>query len=74
MYRTPVSSSNICSVGYDVDSAVLEVEFDGGDVYQYYDVPEHLYKKFMESGSKGAFLYENFINEHIRPSYRYQKQ
>jgi len=69
MYRTLVSSSNVCSVGYDIDSAVLEVEFDGGDVYQYYGVPHYLYEQFMAASSLGSFLHE-----HIRPSYRYQKQ
>jgi hypothetical protein len=69
MQRTPVSSSNICAVGYDIDSAVLEVEFDSGDVYQYYGVPQYLYEQFRASSSLGSFLHE-----HIRPSYRYQKQ
>jgi len=69
MHRTPVSSSNIRSVGYDIDSSVLEVEFNGGEVYQYYGVPHYLFEQFMAASSLGSFLYE-----HIRPSYRYQKQ
>jgi hypothetical protein len=39
MDRTPVSSSNLSSVGYDPDEQILEIEFNGGRVYQYYDVP-----------------------------------
>ena len=39
MNRTPVNSSNVSSVGYDPTSLTLEVEFHGGAVYQYFDVP-----------------------------------
>jgi len=56
MYRTTVNSSNIQSIGYDTQSATLEVEFTSGDVYQYYDVPEHLYGEFMRASSLGGFL------------------
>jgi len=68
MYRTPVSSTNIRSIGYDPQSAIIEVEFTSGDVYQYFDVPEHLYNGLMSASSKGQFL-----NDYIRNSYRYQK-
>jgi hypothetical protein len=69
MQRTLVSSSNIRSVGYDVASATLEVEFTSGDIYRYYGVPQHLYEQFMRASSKGTFL-----SDYIRSSYRYQKQ
>ena len=68
MYRTPVNSKNIRSIGYDVQSNVLEVEFTSGDVYQYFNVPEHPYQQFLQASSYGQFL-----NENIRYNYRYQK-
>lgn len=68
MQRTLVSSSNIRSIGYDSQSAALEVEFTSGDIYQYFNVPEHLYRGLMGASSKGQFL-----NENIKYSYRYQK-
>jgi hypothetical protein len=68
MYRTPVTSSNIQSIGYDAPSAVLEVEFTSGDVYQYFNVPEHVHQQFMNASSHGEFLADN-----IRYNYRYQK-
>jgi len=68
MYRTQVNSSNIRSIGYDVQSSVLEVEFTSGDVYQYFSVPEYLYQQFLQTSSHGQFL-----NENIRYNYRYQK-
>ena len=68
MNRTPVTSSNIRSIGYDAQLAVLEVEFTTGDVCQYFDVPEYLYHELMNASSLGQFL-----NEYIKYSYRYQK-
>lgn len=68
MYRTQVNSSNIRSIGYDQQSATLEVEFTTGDVYQYFNLPEHLHQQFLHSPSHGQFL-----NDNIRYSYRYQK-
>lgn len=68
MNRTPVSSSNIRSIGYDTPSAILEVEFTSGDIYEYYDVPEHLHRGLMNASSKGQFL-----NDNIKYGYRYQK-
>jgi len=68
MHRTPVTSSNIRSIGYDSSSAILEVEFTSGDVYQYFDVSENLYQQFFDTSSQGQFL-----NDHIRYNYLYQK-
>lgn len=68
MYRTPVLSSNIRSIGYDQRSAILEVEFTSGDVYQYFDVPNHVHQAFLQAGSHGQFM-----NDNIRYYYRYQK-
>lgn len=68
MQRAPVTSSNIRSVGYDAQLATLEVEFTSGEVYQYFNVPEHLYRGLMGASSKGQFL-----NDNIKYSYRYQK-
>ena len=68
MIRTPVTSSNICSIGYDPNSGILEVEFNSGDIYQYFNVPEHAYRELMHASSYGQFL-----NDYIKFNYRYQK-
>lgn len=68
MNRSPVSSSNIRSIGYNPNLGTLEVEFNSGGVYQYFDVPEHVYQGLMSASSKGEFLIE-----HIKYNYRYQK-
>lgn len=69
MDRTHVTSSNIRSIGYDPQSKILEVEFTSGDVYQYFDIPKHLYDEFLRASSHGGFLNENIV----RYNYRYQK-
>ena len=56
MTREYVSSSNIASIGYDAMSEILEVEFNNGAVYQYYNVPERLYNGLMEADSKGRYF------------------
>lgn len=68
MYRIPVSSSNIRSIGYDSQSATLEVEFASSDIYQYFNVPEYLYRQFLHASFHGQFL-----KDHIAYNYRYQK-
>jgi len=56
MQRDYVSSSNIVSVGYDPASEILEVEFQSGAVYQYYNVNQSTFDEFMRAPSKGKFL------------------
>ncbi len=68
MNRTPVSSSNVASVGYDASSLTLEVEFKDGSVYQYFDVPEAVYQEIIRASSVGKFMHAN-----IRNQYRYTK-
>ncbi|WP_328992594.1 KTSC domain-containing protein [Kribbella sp. NBC_01245] len=64
MKREPVNSASIRSVGYDVESSVLEVEFVSGDVYRYLDVPQLVHKQLMTSESIGRFL-----NSRVKPNY-----
>lgn len=68
MNRQPVTSSNIASIGYDADSQTLEVEFLNGGVYQYFDVPQHIYDGIMNADSHGQYLAQN-----IKGAYRYSK-
>ena len=66
MNRTPVTSSNVASVGYDPTTLTLEVEFHNGTVYQYFDVSEAVYQELITAGSVGGYL-----NHNIKNSYRY---
>lgn len=64
MERTPVTSSNVCSVGYDADSQTLEVEFNNGAVYQYSGVPEYEYTGLMDADSKGSRMHSHIKNQY----------
>lgn len=54
--RTRVKSSNIMSVGYNADACVLAVEFSGGRVYRYADVPATVYTALVKADSVGGYF------------------
>ena len=56
MERQYVSSSHIVSIGYDPTSMVLEVEFNTGAIYQYYDIQQSIYDGLMAADSHGTYL------------------
>jgi hypothetical protein len=64
MFREPVVSSSIASIGFEPDDSILEVEFVGGSVYRYRNVDEDVYDRFLIASSKGAFF-----NEQIKDAY-----
>lgn len=68
MKRESVSSSNLASVGYDEKTQILEIEFNHGGVYEYYDVPKEEHKALMSASSHGSYFYHN-----IRDDYDYEK-
>lgn len=59
MDRNPVESSDVVSVGYDEDEMLMEVEFQTGSIYLYFDVSRDFYDQFMRAESKGQFV--NYI-------------
>lgn len=68
MEREFVKSSNISSIGYDDKNHILEIEFNHGGIYQYFDVPEYIYDQLMSANSKGSYF-----SSQIRDTYRTQK-
>ena len=56
------------SIGYDPQTQTLEIEFVGGQVYQYYGVPEHMHIEIMRAPSKGQF-----VHLYIRNFYPYSR-
>ncbi|HEY4225091.1 MAG TPA: KTSC domain-containing protein [Pseudolysinimonas sp.] len=64
MRRTPVRSSVIASVGYDADTAVLEVEFRSGDLYRYFAVPPSVHRALLEADSPGAYFNRNISDKY----------
>jgi hypothetical protein len=60
-----LNSSNLSRARWDEGTQVLELEFVGGRIYQYFDVPLTVYQGLLSAGSHGAFFAEN-IRGHFR--------
>lgn len=63
MKRQAVESSNLASIGYDAENEILEVEFNHGGVYQYFDVPQDVYAELMNADSHGKYFSANIRND-----------
>lgn len=64
MDRIFVQSTNVTAIGYDEQSQILEVEFNSGSIYQYYNVPQHLFDALIQAPSKGQFINAYIKNAH----------
>jgi hypothetical protein len=63
-----VKSSAVRSVGYDPADWVLQVEFAGGAVYNYFRVPPDEVARLLSAESIGTF-----INQGVKPYYEYEE-
>jgi hypothetical protein len=62
-----VNSSNLVAVRYDAVSQTLRIQFNSG-LYDYYNVPQHIYNGLMSASSHGEYH-----ARYIKNSYRYRK-
>jgi hypothetical protein len=62
MKLEPVESSMIQAAGYDEKSYTLEVVFNSGKTYRYFEVPQTVYLELMESDSKGSYMLSDVID------------
>lgn len=65
--ETP-DSSNIARFRYNSEAGTLEIEFQKGGVYQYFDVPESVSEQLGLASSKGQYFATN-----IKGVYRYAR-
>ncbi len=56
------------SAGYDPKTMTMEVVFVNGTIYQYFDVPEHVFQGLLSAPSAGIYF-----NSSIKGTYRYAK-
>lgn len=63
-----VDSSNVAAVGYEEDSLTLQVEFNNGSTYQYFDVPQAIFDGLLGASSVGQYL-----NQNVKGTYRYSR-
>lgn len=64
MNRTPVTSSNIKSIGHDPATNTLEVEFNTGGIYQYGGVSAEKHQALVGAESIGKHF-----GQHIKSAY-----
>ncbi len=62
MRRRPVTSTSVRSVGYDMPTGTLELEYVNGSIYRYYEVPQPTYAGLLAAPSIG-----NYVNTEIKP-------
>jgi KTSC domain len=61
MKRLSIQSELIASVGYQSETAILEIELTNGKVYRYYAVPAAVHKALVGAASPGTYF-----NQQIR--------
>jgi hypothetical protein len=69
MEREPVKSSQLKSVGFDAESGILEVEFNGGGIYRYLSVTKETHQGLMEAQSIGKYF-----GQQVRGKFKFEKQ
>ena len=69
MDLTPLPQSKaVRAVGYDAGSGTLEVRFRHGGLYDYLDVPPHIYPAMLDSAHPWTEW-----GEHIKSTYDYRR-
>lgn len=63
-----MNSKSVRSVGYDLASRTLELQYVNGSVYQYLDVPQPTYAGLLAAPSIG-----NYVNTKIKPYYEFRE-
>lgn len=64
MDRKNIDSTMIRSIGYDVNTSTLEIEFNSGEVWQYFDFLESSWYELDASDSKGKFFHHEIKNQY----------
>ena len=62
MERDYVESSMIRSFGFE--NSTLEIEFNSGAIWQYFDVPESVYFEMKYASSCGKFFHANIKGQY----------
>lgn len=63
-----VQSRLLAGIAYDHHRAVLQIQFPGGTVYQYFHVPRQTFQDLLQADSKGAYF-----NCRVRSFFRYAR-
>ena len=61
------NSTAIDRARYDSEGRTLDIWYEGGDRYSYFDVPIEIYRALEAAPSAGEF-----VNRAIKPNFRYE--
>ncbi len=64
MERKSIESSMIRSIGFDPESSILEIEFNSGAIWQYFDFPESEWYEFENAESQGKYFNSEILNQY----------
>ena len=53
----PVTSSNLAYVGYKPNARIMRIRFEGGNVYDYFNLPAAVHRGLMSASSHGKYLH-----------------
>jgi hypothetical protein len=59
-----VQSEMLDLVGYDAQAQILEVVFNSGDHYRYFEVPADEYEELMSAESIGQYMHKRIIGHY----------
>lgn len=62
MQLQPIASSMIRAAGYEEATQTLEVMFNSGKVYRYFQVPAAVYDGLIAAPSKGRYMQDYVID------------
>ena len=54
-----LESSNLKRCAYDIETEVLQIQFQSGKVYSYSGVPASVYNGLLEASSAGQYFNNN---------------
>jgi len=64
MERKYIESSMIRSIGFDQETSILEIEFNSGAIWQYFDFPESKWYEFENAESQGKYFNREILNQY----------
>ena len=68
MRHVDVQSTLIHSVSYDPLTGTLEVQFQDGNTYRFYEVEPEVYEELLDAPTKGRYF-----NDYIRDAYLFTR-
>lgn len=61
-YNNTVATSPI--IDFEYKGLILQIKFDDGSCYEYFDVPKNVYIKMINADSQGRFMRRNIYNNY----------